>query len=92
MKRLLVIGVLLGLAACTQEAGERCNPMRATSDCNPGLTCVFPSGPTCGVSFCCVVDDGGNITDNHPSCQPNDASVIACMQDLSVAPGDGGTD
>jgi hypothetical protein len=46
----------LGIGACTQGEGERCNPLRVTSDCDPGLACVYPTAPMCGVSFCCTVD------------------------------------
>ena len=101
MKRLLAIGLLL-FVGCTNEEGERCNPNRATNDCKDGLTCVFPSTPSCnasepgsnccGVSFCCAVDNAGNIIDTNPRCQPDPDSVMACMLDLSPAPMDAGTD
>jgi hypothetical protein len=84
MKRLLV-SVLLALAACTNGDGERCNPLRATTDCDPGLTCVYPTGPMCGVAFCCTVDTQGNITDRHPNCQADPGSAAACMLDLGGA-------
>jgi hypothetical protein len=102
MKRSIASGLLLALAACRADHGDRCNPNRATSDCTPGLTCVFPATPgcspsepgssCCGVSFCCNVDDAGNVADDHPNCQPDPDSVMACMLDLSPAPADGGTD
>ncbi len=92
MKRLLSIGMLLALAGCgTNGEGERCNPLRATSDCDPGFSCVYPTGPSCGVSYCCAVDDSGNVTDKSPSCQPDPLSAAECGLDLSTAPLDGGT-
>jgi hypothetical protein len=87
MKSILVLVVLL--AACgTQGHGERCNPMRATSDCDPGFSCVFPTKPhgsPCGVSFCCTVDANGNITDSNPNCQPDPESAAACGLDLGMS-------
>ena len=91
MTRLLTIGVLLALAGCgTNGDGQRCNPLRATSDCDPGLTCVYPTAPSCGVSYCCALDANGNITDTNPSCQPNPSLASVCLLDLGVAPLDGG--
>jgi hypothetical protein len=75
--------IFLILACGTQGDGQRCNPLRATPDCNAGLTCVFPSGPNCGVPYCCKVDAQGNIVDDLPTCQPDPQSVAACS-DLGV--------
>ncbi len=95
MKRLVGIGIMVLLAGCgigTQREGERCNPARFTSDCDPGLSCVYPTAPNCGVAYCCAVDGKGNITDKDPSCQPDPAAAAACMLDLGVASAtDGGT-
>jgi len=91
MRRLLSIAVLVAVAGCgTNDRGERCNPLRATSDCDPGFACVYPTGPNCGVSYCCALDSNGNVSDSHPSCQPDPASAAACMLDFSVVPGDAG--
>lgn len=85
MKRLLSIAALLALAGCgTNSDGERCNPLRATSDCDPGLSCVYPTAPNCGVSYCCTVDANGNVTDTNPNCQPDPGSAAACMLDMSL--------
>ncbi len=94
MKRLLCMLTLAALASCTQDEGTRCNPNRATPDCDPGFACVFPLTPSCnpsepgsnccGVSFCCKVDSNGNITDTNPSCQPDPASAMVCGIDLSA--------
>ena len=93
MTRLLLFSFVFALAACTQGAGDRCNPLRATSDCDPGLTCVYPAGPSCGVSFCCALDSSGNIVDPHPSCsQPDTESLLACGFDLTAAIQDAGHD
>ena len=91
MKRLFSIGLLLAITGCgTNGVGERCNPLRATSDCNSGLSCVYPTAPNCGVSYCCAVDANGNITDDNPSCQPDPSLASACMLDLSMSPLDAG--
>ncbi len=91
MKRLFGIGILLALAGCgTQGEGERCNPLRFTTDCDPGLTCVYPTAPNCGVAYCCNVDDMGNVSDPNPNCQPDPAAAAACMLDLGVPATDGG--
>jgi hypothetical protein len=101
MKRLSTMFVLFGLAGCTNGEGSRCNPLRATPDCDPGLSCVSPTGPNCGVTYCCKTDPNGNITDSDPNCQPDPESALACGFDLSVpadaalmdaAPMDAGTD
>jgi hypothetical protein len=94
MKRIFWIGALLAAGCGTNGRGERCNPLRATSDCDSGLTCVYPTGTNCGVSYCCAVDAQGNITDKDPNCQPDPASAAVCGFDLSTADGplDGGHD
>lgn len=96
MNRLVLIGALLAMGCATNGEGERCNPLRATSDCNDGLTCVHPTGPNCGVSYCCAVDAQGNVVDTHPNCRPDPQSAAACMLDLSLddssPPADGGQD
>jgi hypothetical protein len=92
MRRLSMIGMLLAIAGCgTSGDGERCNPLRATSDCNAGLSCVYPTAPNCGVSYCCTVDSNGNITDRDPNCQPDPSLASVCMLDLGVTPLDGGS-
>jgi hypothetical protein len=85
-KTVLTLGFLsLLLAGCpTQGAGERCNPLRATSDCDDGLTCVYPTAPECGVSYCCAIDTAGNIADVHPNCRPDPLSAMECGLDLST--------
>ncbi len=96
MKRLLCMVAFVALIGCQQDEGTRCNPLRATPDCDPGLSCVFPTGPNCGVSFCCKVDSNGNIIDTNPNCRPDPASAMACGFDLSApldaAPLDAATD
>jgi len=103
MKRLLLLAVFLGLGACQQSHGDRCNALRATNDCeDPALTCVYPATPSCnpsepgtnccGVSFCCKVDANGNIIDTSPNCQPDHDSQLACGFDLNVVIQDGGSD
>jgi hypothetical protein len=94
MKTVLSMLAVVALAGCNQGEATRCNPLRATPDCDPGFACVFPATPTCnpsppstsccGVSFCCKVDTNGNITDPSPSCQPDPASEQACGFDLSA--------
>ncbi len=99
MRQLLSIVLLSIFAACgTNGRGDRCNPNRATSDCNPGLSCVFPATPgcnasepgsnCCGNSFCCATDGNGNVTDTNPNCQPDPVSVMQCGLDFAVAPPD----
>lgn len=92
MKRALSIGILLWLAGCTNGDGERCNPLRATTDCDPGLSCVYPTAPMCGVSFCCKVDGNGNIVDRNANCQPDPTAAAQCMLDFATMPMDAGTD
>jgi hypothetical protein len=77
--------LLLGACTATQGEGERCNPLRATSDCADGLSCVYPTGPMCGVSYCCAIDEHGNIVDRDPNCQPDPASAMECGLDLSMS-------
>jgi hypothetical protein len=88
MKALFLSLALFGLATLpgcpTQSHGDRCNPLRATSDCDDGLTCVYPTGPMCGVSYCCAVDKDGNVADPHPNCQPDPDSAAQCGLDLST--------
>jgi hypothetical protein len=88
MKTIFTLTFLsLVLAGCpTQGEGERCNPLRATSDCDDGLSCVYPTGPMCGVSYCCAVDANGNIVDRDPNCQPDSISAEQCGLDLSTTP------
>jgi hypothetical protein len=99
MKRLFLVAALFAVGCGTNEEGARCNPLRATSDCNEGLSCVYPITPgcnvaqpgsnCCGVSFCCTMDANGNITSTNPSCQPDPASASVCNFDMSVgAPDD----
>jgi len=94
MKRLLLFGFVAALGACTQGAGDRCNPLRATPDCDPGLSCVYPTGANCGVSYCCAVDTNGAIVDPHPNCQPDPDPAVwaACGLDFSAAIADAGHD
>jgi hypothetical protein len=93
MNRLTLRALLLLAIGCgTQSEGERCNPLRATSDCDPGLTCVYPTAPNCGVSFCCKVDSNGNVTDTHPNCQFDPTLVAPCMLDLGSVPDAGNPD
>jgi hypothetical protein len=91
MTRLFCIGVLLAIAGCGSNGdGERCNPLRATSDCNSGLSCVYPTAPSCGNSYCCAVDSNGNIRDPNPSCQPDPSLASLCSLDLAMSPLDAG--
>jgi hypothetical protein len=93
MTRLFALLVVMGLAACKPDAGERCNPLAFTDDCQPNnqsLSCVYPTAPNCGVAYCCAVDSQGNVVDKHPSCQPDPDALAACMLDLAP-PDDGGT-
>lgn len=94
MHRLGICFVLFLFAACDAGHGERCNPLQynetGSGNCVSGLTCVFPTAPNCGVSYCCATDSNGNITDTHPNCQPDPTLAPACMLDLSVVPLDGG--
>ncbi len=88
MSRWISIMLLFAIAGCTSGQGTRCNPNRATSDCDPGLSCVFPATPgcnpsepgtdCCGVSYCCKTDSTGAITDSNPNCAPDPNSVAAC--------------
>ena len=91
-----LIGMLFLFAAgcATPDAGERCNPLAFSSngiqgDCADGLACVYPTGPGCGVAYCCKVGADG-VTDTHPGCQPDPTSAEECMLDLGTADGDGG--
>jgi hypothetical protein len=88
MRRLGVVSLLLLLVACNPQegVGERCNPMQFESNCADGLSCVYPTAPNCGVSYCCAVDSNGNITDKNPNCQPDPSLISVCMLDLGVAP------
>jgi hypothetical protein len=94
MKPLFLIVVLFAVGCGTNEEGARCNPLRATTDCNPGLSCVYPTTPSCsvaqpgsnccGVAFCCAVDANGNITSKAANCQPDPTSAAVCNFDMSV--------
>jgi hypothetical protein len=92
MKRRFVLTGILLWVGCTNRAGERCNPMRVTTDCDPGLTCIYPTSyapppamPTpCGVSFCCVLDSAGRNIDSHSTCQPDPESAAACLPDMGT--------
>ena len=86
MKTIITLTLLgLVLAGCpTQGAGERCNPLRATSDCDDGLSCVYPTGAQCGVSYCCAVDSKGKVVDDDPNCRPDPVSAMECGLDLSM--------
>lgn len=64
MRRLLWLALPLWLSACTPGAGQRCNPLQFTSDCDKGFSCVYPAG--CGVAYCCP-DDGQS---SNANCQP----------------------
>src|SRR5262249_21903358 len=75
----LMVSVLVVAGCRLNEDGERCNPLRATSDCVDGLICVYPTGPSCGVSYCCQVDSNGNIVDPLPNCQPDPDAIAACI-------------
>ena len=89
MKRLLGFTIFLTLTGCgTQGEGERCNPLRFISDCDTGLTCVYPTAPSCGVAYCCAVDANGNVTDKDLHCQPDPSAAAVCMLDLGL-PSDG---
>ncbi len=81
--------LMLFLAACGQRDGTRCNPLQFSGngvqgDCRQGYACVYPTAPTCGVAYCCAVDDAGNVTDPSPACQPDSALQLACGVDLGV--------
>ena len=89
MRGLLLMGTLLAAACGTNAEGERCNPLRATSDCDNGLSCVYPTGANCGVAYCCAVDAQGDVIDKHPNCRPDPAAAAVCGFDLAVA-SDGG--
>ena len=93
MRRLGMCLVLVFLAACDAEHGERCNPLQfsenGSGNCVTGFQCVYPTAPSCGVAYCCTVDSQGNITDDSPNCQPDPTLASVCMLDMSVL--DGGT-
>ena len=92
MRRLFLLVTFL--AACRPDAGERCNPLVFTNDCQPAsdarLSCVYPTTPgcsgstCCGVAYCCAVDGKGNVVDSHPNCRPDPAAASVCMIDLGV--------
>ncbi len=93
MRRVGMCLVLVFLAACDAEEGERCNPLAysetGSANCKSGFQCVYPTAPNCGVAYCCAVDSQGNITDKNPNCQPDPTLASVCMLDMSVL--DGGT-
>src|SRR5947209_66781 len=100
MKQFLSLGLLLAITGCnTNTRGTRCNPLRATSDCDPRFSCIYPITPSCnpsqpgsnccGVSYCCAVDSMGNVVDRDPNCQPDPDSAMACGLDLGAAQMDG---
>jgi hypothetical protein len=102
MKRLSCLVFALALFACHDRSGDRCNPLQFSSDCDTGLTCLYPVTPTCnptqpgtnccGVSFCCTVNAAGVITDKNPNCQPDPTAASACGIDAGTAATDGSTD
>jgi hypothetical protein len=68
MSRVTVVGfaLLLALAGCRREKGERCNPLEFNVDdqCTNGLACLYPAN--CGVAFCCPPSD--MLTTTVPMC------------------------
>jgi hypothetical protein len=64
MIRMLGIStVVLLLAGCHPDEGERCNPMLFNDECNSGFSCTYPQN--CGVAFCCPTTG----TSSNPNCQ-----------------------
>jgi hypothetical protein len=89
----LVVPLLFG--ACSDHEGQRCNPLAYSNsgvrgNCAGQLDCVYPTAPSCGVAYCCAVDESGNIVDDSPSCQPDPSLASVCMLDLAGVT-DGGT-
>ena len=92
MRRLGMCLLLVFLAACDAEEGERCNPLQYSDNgvqgnCVSGLQCIYPTAPSCGVAYCCKVDAQGNVTDTNPNCQPDPSLDSVCMLDMSVLDG-----
>jgi hypothetical protein len=80
-----ILALLALLTACKPGDGERCNPSAFTDECQPNdrhLACVLPTGPNCGVAFCCAVDATGKIVDENSNCKPDPASAASCGIDL----------
>lgn len=95
MRRLGAYILVIALVGCPEgQTGERCNPLEYSDsgkqgNCRSGLACVYPTAPSCGVSYCCETDAEGRITDTHPNCQPDRTAAEQCML---PAPEDAGTD
>jgi hypothetical protein len=54
---------------------------------------VYPTAPNCGVSYCCALDNDGDVIDKHPNCRPDPVAQAACMIDLGAPDAlDGGHD
>jgi hypothetical protein len=90
MMRLLSIA-LFAFAACDKAADndQRCNPSQFSNQCHGGYSCLYPTAPSCGVAYCCKVDDSGNNIDANANCQPDPSLASVCGLDLSQA-ADGG--
>jgi hypothetical protein len=94
MRRLGLCFVIVLLAGCDAEDGERCNPLQynesGSGNCASGLTCIYPTASNCGVAYCCTVDSKGNITDKNPNCQPDPTLQSVCMIDSGTTASDAG--
>jgi hypothetical protein len=78
------------VAACSPDEGERCNPLHYSDngiqgDCDTGLACVYPTAPSCGVAYCCRLDAAGNIIDPSPNCRPVPSLIAVCNLDMSAS-------
>jgi hypothetical protein len=73
---LAISATAISLSACNQGAGERCNPLQFTDECDKGLMCVYPPG--CGVAYCCppvlMSTEPGDIP-NCRACDPDDGGT-----------------
>ncbi len=92
MGRLICCVLLVSLAACNErQQGERCNPLQYSDngvqgDCADGLSCIYPTAPSCGIAYCCRVGSNGEVIDRDPHCQPDPSLASLCMLDLSGSP------
>ena len=93
--RAFIIVFALGATGCHDRAdGERCNPLQysqngAQGDCRVGLACVYPTAPSCGVAYCCKLDETGHIADEEATCQRDPSLDAICGLDLSITDAQG---
>jgi hypothetical protein len=92
MRQFALALLLMGLAACRRDPGERCNPAQFSDNgiqgnCGTGYACIYPTASNCGVAYCCKVDANGNNIDPSPICRPDPTLLSVCPIDMSLTDG-----